>query len=144
MYKYLCVFGGSVNQLTFLQSHGDTGSWLGEITKRFYAMIKGLDVNTGEHDYLGSSVWTEHQRSKNNEVRDLMYFQSVAGVHKETREKLGREGLGNTLISKRLYIGSWHELFATSKGHREAICINGNLLLLVRTINKDQERHWLA
>jgi len=117
----------------------------------FAKMIKDVERNAEQYDYLGSSDWSANgERATGNESMTVMYFKSSEGVHAYAHGDLHREGWDwwNKNIAKHPHISIWHELYVAPAGHWENIYINGRPLLFGATTypitSKDGEKKWVS
>ncbi|KAK5000359.1 hypothetical protein LTR66_000777 [Elasticomyces elasticus] len=105
----------------------------------FVGMAKNLEENAEQFGFLGMSSWISNgDRSTNNELMQVCYFRSVAGLHAFAHSPVHREGWTwfREIVATHPHISIFHETYAVPEGHWESIYANSHVNGIAATMFK--------
>lgn len=111
-----------------------------ELLEYFGPMIKSLDENRDEFDFLGMTSWMNSDtRSTNSEIMQVCYFRTVEGLHKFAHSKYHRPAWDwwNKHHKQYPHLSIYHETYHVPKGNWESIYVNSH----VSGINTTQHKY---
>ncbi|KAK3693184.1 hypothetical protein B0T22DRAFT_504701 [Podospora appendiculata] len=122
-----------------------------EVTAHFFSMLDALAARgRDEYGLLGSSRWQGTARASHNTMLFVMYFKTLAGLHKfahDVEHRQGWEFLERIRARGDRHITAFHETFEVPAGGWETIYLDAEPVLLgdtdVKVLGLDGKWIWV-
>ena len=117
----------------------------------FQSMAESLDKHSEEFGFLGMSTYLNtNDRSTGNELMNVAYFRTTAGLHAFAHSEHHRDGWNwwNRTVKEHPHISIFHEIFEAPRGHWESIYVNSHASGINATqhkvIDEEGQERWAS